>query len=113
LGELYRLTSAGDEVVIDVLTKGESLAVAVAFTRRYHPVTAEAISDSRVLEIPVRHVVRCMGEAPEVALAVLAATSVHRLVQQVVKLPLSSFAPYPTEFVVIACMFGSSESRGL
>ena len=55
--KLYRLTVAGDEVVIDVLTEGESLAVAVACTRRRHPVAAEAISNSRVLQIPVRHVV--------------------------------------------------------
>ena len=103
--KLYRLTVAGDEVVIDVLTEGESLAVAVAFTRRRHPVAAEAISNSRVLQIPVRHVVHCIGETPEIALAVMAATSqrFHRLVQQVEQLKSQSGLQRVAEFLVSLC----------
>jgi CRP-like cAMP-binding protein len=103
--KLYRLTAAGDEVVIDVLTTGETLAVAVAFTRRRHPVGAEAISGSRVLQIPVRHVVRCITEAPEVALAVMTATSqrFQCLAQQVEQLKSQSGVQRVAEFLVSLC----------
>lgn len=103
--KLYRITSAGEEVVIDVVTKGESLAVAAAFTGSRHPATAEAVSDSHIVRIPVDHVLRCMREMPEVALAMMASTfhHFHRVVQQIEQLKTQGGVQRVAEFVASLC----------
>ncbi len=75
--KLYRITISGDETVIHILTKGDSFAEAVAFTGIRYPASAEAISDARVVRIPADHVVRCIRESPDIALAMIASTSQH------------------------------------
>ena len=82
--KLYRITLSGEETVIHILTKGDSFAEAVAFTGSRYPATAEAVSDARVVRIPADHVVRCIRESPDIALAIVASTSqhLHHLVQQ-------------------------------
>ena len=67
--KLYRSTPSGDETVIDIMTKGESFAEAVAFTGNRYIATAEAVSEARVARIPADHIVRCIGESPDIALA--------------------------------------------
>jgi CRP-like cAMP-binding protein len=103
--KLYRITPAGEEVVIDVLAKGESLAVAAAFTGGRHAATAEAVSNSCIVRIPVKHVVRCMREMPEVALAVMASTfhHFHRVMQQIEQLKTQSGVQRVAEFVASLC----------
>src|SRR3974390_1093237 len=66
--KLYRLTPAGEEIVLHVLTKGDSFAEAVAFTRGRYPATAEAVSEARVVRIPADHVVQCIRDVPDIAL---------------------------------------------
>ena len=62
--KLYRSTPSGDETVIDILTKGESFAEAVALTGNRYLATAEAVSDARVARIPADHIVRCIRAIP-------------------------------------------------
>jgi len=99
--KLYRVTLSGEETVIHILTKGDSFAEAVAFTGVRYPATAEAVSDARVVRIPADHVVRCIRESPDIALAMIASTSqhLHHLVQQVEQLKAQSGVQRVAEFL--------------
>lgn len=100
--KLYRITPSGEEAVIHTLTKGDSFAEAVAFTGNRYPATAEAVSETRVARIPADHIVRCIRESPDIALAMIASTSqhLHLLVQQVEQLKAQSGAQRVAEFLV-------------
>ncbi len=99
--KLYRITPSGEETVIHTLTKGDSFAEAVAFTGSRYPATAEAVSDARVVRIPADHIVRCIRESPDIALAMIASTSqhLHHLVQQVEQLKAQSGVQRVAEFL--------------
>lgn len=86
--KLFRITFAGDEAVIHVFAKGDSFAEAVAFTGKAYPATAQAVSVARVISIPAAHVVKCIRDVPDIALAMIASTSMHlqSLVHQVEQL---------------------------
>lgn len=101
LVKLYRITPSGDETVIHVLQKGESFAEAVAFTGNRYPATAEAVTDARVGRVPADHIVRCIRESPDIALAMIASTSqhLHHLVQQVEQLKVQSGVQRVAEFL--------------
>ena len=103
--KLYRITFSGEETVIHVFTKGGSFAEAVAFTGARYPATAEAVSDARVVRIPADHVVRCIRENPDIALAMIASTSqhLHHLVQQVEQLKAQSGVQRVAEFLASLC----------
>jgi CRP-like cAMP-binding protein len=99
--KLYRITASGDETVIHILTKGESFAEAVAFTGNRFPATAEAVTDARVARVPADHIVRCIRESPDIALAMIASTSqhLHHLVQQIEQLKAQSGVQRVAEFI--------------
>lgn len=99
--KLYRRTPAGDETVIDIMTKGQSFAEAVAFTGNRYIATAEAVSESRVARIPADHIVRCIRQNPEIALVMIASISqhMHHLVQQVEQLKAQSGVQRVAEFL--------------
>lgn len=103
--KLFRITTAGDETVIHVLTRGDSFAEAVAFTGRNYPATAEAVSVARVARLPADHVVRCIREDPDIALAMIASKSqhLHNLVQQVEQLKAQSGVQRVAEFLTSLC----------
>ena len=103
--KLYRITPAGDEAVLHVLTKGESFAEAVAFADGRYPATASAATDSRVVLIPAHHVKSCIREMPDIAIAMIASTSqhVHRLVQRVEQLSAQSGMQRVAEFLAALC----------
>lgn len=99
--KLYRITQAGEETVIHTMTRGDSFAEAVAFTGSRYPATAEAVSDARVVRIPADHIVRCIRQSPDIALAMIASTSqhLHHLVQQVEQLKAQSGVQRVAEFL--------------
>jgi CRP-like cAMP-binding protein len=103
--KLYRITFSGEETVIHVFTRGGSFAEAVAFTGSRYPATAEAVSDARIVRIPADHVVRCIRENPDIALAMIASTSqhLHHLVQQVEQLKAQSGVQRVAEFLASLC----------
>ena len=103
--KLYRITPAGDEAVLHVLTKGESFAEAVAFVGGRYPATASAATDARVVVIPAHHVINCVREMPDIALAMIASTSqhLHRLVQRVEQLSAQSGLQRVAEFLAGLC----------
>jgi CRP-like cAMP-binding protein len=71
----YRLNVSGDEAVTHVLTKGDSFAESIALTRARFPATAETVTDARIVRVPADHVIRCIQENPNIALAMIASTS--------------------------------------
>ena len=86
--KLYRNNLSGDETVIEIMAKGGSFAEALAFTGNRYLATAEAVREARVGRIPADHIVRCIRESPDIALAMIASISqrMHQLVQQVEQL---------------------------
>jgi CRP-like cAMP-binding protein len=99
--KLYRDTPSGDETVIDIMTKGQSFAEAVAFTGNRYIATAKAVSGARVGRIPADHIVRCIRQSPDIALAMIASVSqhMHQLVQQVEQLKAQSGVQRVAEFL--------------
>ena len=99
--KLYRNTISGEETVIHTMTKGDSFAEAVAFSGTVYPATPEAVSDARIVRIPADHIVRCIRESPDIALAMIASTSqhLHHLVQQVEQLKAQSGVQRVAEFL--------------
>lgn len=99
--KLYRVTAAGDEAVLNVLTKGESFAEAVTFTSGRYPATACAVTSARIMLIPADHVMNCIREMPDVAIAMIASTSqhLHRMVLQIEQLMAQSATQRVAEFL--------------
>jgi len=87
--------------VIDIMTKGQSFAEAVAFTGNRYIATAEAVSEARVARIPADHIVRCIRQSPDIALSMIASISqhMHHLVQQVEQLKAQSGVQRVAEFL--------------
>lgn len=103
--KLSRVTSGGEEAVIHVFAKGDSFAEAVAFTGKPYPATAEAVSRARVASIPAAHVIKCIRDTPDIALAMIASTSahLHNLVQQVEQLKAQTGVQRLADFIVTLC----------
>lgn len=103
--KLYRITPAGDEAVLHVLAEGESFAEAVAFAGGRYPATASAATDSRVVLIPAHHVMCCIREMPDIAIAMIASTSqhLHQLVMRVEQLSAQSGLQRVAEFLAALC----------
>ena len=90
--KLYRVTPAGDEAVLNVLTTGEGFAEAVTVASGRYPATACAVTRARVLMIPADHVINCIREMPDIAIAMIASTSqhLHQMVQRIEQLTAQS-----------------------
>lgn len=100
--KLYRITESGDEAVIRILTKGDSFAESAAFAGTRFLVSAEAISSARIIRIPADHVVRCIRESSDTALAMIVSLSQHMqyLVHEVEQLKAKSGIQRVAEFLV-------------
>jgi CRP-like cAMP-binding protein len=107
--KLSRVTFAGDEAVIHVFSKGDSFAEAVAFTGKAYPATAQAVSAARVVSIPAAHVIKCIRDAPDIALGMIAATQahLHHFVQQVEQLKAQTGVQRLADFLACLCPPGS------
>jgi len=88
----YRINLSGEEAVIHIFTKGDSFAEAAALTGGRFPATAEAVTDARIVRIPANHIVSCIREDPNIALAMIASMSqrLRQLMQQVEQLKAQS-----------------------
>ena len=99
--KISRTTQSGGETVIDMMKNGDSFAEAVAFSGGRYIATAEAAQVARVARIPADHLIRCIRESPDIALAMIASTSqrMHYLVQQVEHLKAQSGVQRVAEFL--------------
>ena len=97
----YRLNVSGEEAVIHVFTKGDSFAEAAALTGARFPATAEAVTDARVIRVPADHIINCIREDPNIALAMIASMSqrVYLLMLQVEQLKAQSGVQRVAEFL--------------
>lgn len=100
--KLYRVTPAGDEAVLDVLTTGQSFVNAVTLTTGFHPATACAVTRARVLMIPAEHVVNCIREIPDIGIALISSTShrLHELAERVEQLTAQSAIQRVADFLM-------------
>lgn len=100
--KLYRMTVAGDEAVVGIFGPGECLAEAPCLAGGDYPVSAEAVSDVRLLAVSARAVVELNRRQPEVGLAMLASTLLHlrQLVGQVEELKARTGPQRLADFLV-------------
>jgi CRP-like cAMP-binding protein len=103
--KLFRITPTGAEAVVGVFTKGRSFGEAVAFDRSPYPVTAEAVTDTRLLLVRSGLLATMMRERPEIAMAIVASTlrHLHNLVAQVEQLKAHTGAQRVAEFLLELC----------
>src|SRR5450759_876481 len=111
--KLYHITASGKEALIYVFTKGDSIAQAVAFTGQSYPAAAEAVSDVRIVRIPAAHIIKCIRDTPDIALVMIASTSLHlhNLLEQVAQLKVQSAVQRVAEFLVSLCPSGKGPCR--
>lgn len=75
--KLYRLHSSGDETILHIFKSGDTFAETAMFSGFRYPATAEAVEETRMLSINCNHFKRLLGENPDIAMSMLASTSVH------------------------------------
>ena len=100
--KLYHSNAAGEESVIEIMTRGGSFGEADSLTGKPHFFSAEAVSNVRLSRIPADHVASSIRDKPDIALAMIASISehVHYLVQQVAQLKAQSAVQRLAEFLV-------------
>jgi len=99
--KLIRGNLAGDETVIETMTRGGSFAEAAALTGNRYLATAEAVTDARVARIPADHLVRCIRDNPDISVPMIASICqhMHYLVQRVEQLKAQSGVQRLAEFL--------------
>ncbi|MCP4329698.1 MAG: Crp/Fnr family transcriptional regulator [Alphaproteobacteria bacterium] len=111
--KIFRLTSHGEESVINVFTRGDSFAEAAIFELGTFPVTAQAAEDSRVLAIMATPFLRKLSSEPELCLNIMASMSRHlrSLVSQLEQLTTKSSVQRLAEFLVHMAPYGSGAAE--
>jgi CRP-like cAMP-binding protein len=94
LVKLYRLSSEGDEKIIEIMQPGSTFAEAVMFmgTQSRYPVNAEAISESRVVAFEQKAFVGLLRESSDACFGLLGSMSrrLHMFVNQIESLTLQN-----------------------
>ena len=103
--KLYRVASNGSEAVVNVFTKGGSFGEAVALRGQPYPVSAEAVTDTEVMQIPASVYTSLLRRDPELAINVLASTFQHlrSLVTQIEQMKAHTGAQRVAEFLLELC----------
>lgn len=103
--KLFRISANGSEAVVGVFPRGRSFGEAAAFQEDVYPVTAEAVTDCRLLQVRAAMILEEMKSHPEICTAILAATfkHLHSLVEQVEHLKAHSGAKRVAEFLLELC----------
>lgn len=103
--KLFRLTPTGTEAVVGVFTRGDSFGEGVAFCDDVYPVTAEAVTNARVMQLRASRLLEMMKDRPELCLAMLASTFRHlrSLVTQIEQLKAQSGPQRIAEFLLDLC----------
>ncbi|WP_371227278.1 Crp/Fnr family transcriptional regulator [Roseovarius sp. 2305UL8-3] len=103
--KLYRVSPNGNEAVVNVFTRGHSFGEAVAFRMGTYPVSAEAVTDCKLLAVSSRTFINLLKHDPEVAIAVIASTFAHlnQLVGQVEQMKAQTGAQRVADFLLELC----------
>lgn len=75
--KLVRALPNGQQAVIGLFTRGETLAEAVALTGQSYPANGEAVTPVRYLQVPAAVARAAIEHQPEAALAMISATALH------------------------------------
>lgn len=100
--KIYRITPDGSEAVVGVFRRGETFAEAAIFLGARYPVSAEVVTEARLLRINGQLLRRRIEAQPEVALSMLASASYHlkALVEQIEHIKLLSAPQRTAEFLL-------------
>ena len=100
--KLYRVTHDGNEAVVGVFKPGETFAEAAMFLGGRYPVSAEVVTNARLLRVDGKMLRRRITEQPELALSMLASASYHLkyLVEHIEHIKVLSAPQRVAEFLV-------------
>ena len=109
--KLTRLSSEGEEKVIELIRSGETFAEAVMFMdHTRYPVSAQAVDESVVLALRNRHFCSLLRADNGLALRMLGQLSmrVHDLVQEIESLTLYDGTQRLVDYLISECERGNS-----
>jgi len=75
--KLFRQLPSGDEAILHMFTAGETFAEAAMFDNQKYPASAEVVADAKVLAINSDHFKTQVARNPEIALRMLATSTIH------------------------------------
>jgi CRP-like cAMP-binding protein len=103
--KIYRVTPEGDEAVVGVFRRGETLAEGAMFLGGRYPASAEVVAPARLLRIDGDLLRRRIRENPDLALAMLASASRHLkfLVEQIEQIKVLSAPQRIADFLIDQC----------
>ncbi len=103
--KVYRESLDGDEAIIGVFTRGETLAEAMAFVGGQYPASSQIVENARVLPIRAVTFVHYLKENPEVGLTMLSSLSsrMHHLVGEIESLKTQSASQRVCQFLLRRC----------
>lgn len=103
--KVYRETPDGDEAVLGVFTRGESLAEAAAFVGENYPASAQVVEQARLLPILSKPFCSHITDIPEIAMNMLASMSkrAHSHVSEIEKLKTHSATHRVVDFLLKLC----------
>jgi len=100
--KLFRISPNGAEAIVNVFTRGSSFGEAMAFRNSPYPVSAEAVTECHLVQIPTAPLIAMMAERPEICTSILASTfqHLHTLVAQIEQLKAQTGAQRVAEFLL-------------
>ena len=103
--KLYRIARNGNEAIVNVFTRSQSFGEAVAFQHETYPVSAEAVTACKLMQISTRSLIAMMKEEPELCVSVLASTfrHLHELVSQLEQIKAQTGAQRVADFLLDLC----------
>ncbi len=108
--KVYRVTTNGEEAVIDVFTKGETVAENAMFLGGKYTACASTVTNSRIIKIDGQILRNHIRNNPDIALSLLASSSQHQtfLVDQIEQIKVLPGSRRLANFLVKLC----SEDKG-
>lgn len=106
--KLYRIAPNGTEAVVGIFTNGQSFGEPLALRGDPYPVSAEAVTDCTLTQVPSEALLDLIRARPEAAIAILSATymHLHALVAQIEQLKAQSGTQRVAEFLLELCPEG-------
>jgi len=110
--KVSRETADGDEAVLSVFTRGDTIAEAATFLDQGYPATAQIVEDARILPIRGSVFRSHIRSNPEIALNMLASMSrhLHLFVVEVEQLKTKSATQRIVEFLLRLCPVDSGSA---
>lgn len=75
--KLFRISTNGNEAVVNVFSRGQSFGEAAALQSAIYPVSCDAVTDCVLASVPANKLINLIKERPEISLSVIASTFRH------------------------------------